>query len=182
MADKHNLLLLFDRPTEPVFVSKGNKATVFDVPSNFLTDHYKPMGVSLQSRFGEESSSKVSVSDVSAPDLGDITSLGRRENFSLFIPKHSRIAGKLITLFVQAKDVNELQSLAAYCRDRVNPYLFNYALHVALLHRPDTKDLDVPSFVHYFPSKFVDSRAFNKAREELTTLPENARVRLICIC
>lgn len=30
------LLYLFDRPTEPVFVPKGDKQVSFDVPENFL--------------------------------------------------------------------------------------------------------------------------------------------------
>lgn len=66
--------------------------------------------------------------------------------------------------------------MAVYARDRVNPYLFNYAYSVALLHRPDTQDLDLPSFVSSFPDKFVDSKVFAKARESATIVPEGSRV------
>lgn len=62
--------------------------------------------------------------------------------------------------------MQELKSVAVYVRDRINPYLFNYGLSVAILHRPDTKDLDVPSFIQSFPDKYFDSKVFNKAREE----------------
>lgn len=62
-----------------------------------------------------------------------------------------------------------------YARDRVNGQLFNYALSVALLHRPDTKDLDLPLFVESFPSKFLDSRSFFQARQEASVVPQGSR-------
>lgn len=33
------------------------------------------------------------------------------------------------------RDIDDLQSVAAYCHDRINPYMFNYCLSVAILHR-----------------------------------------------
>lgn len=113
---------------------------------------------------------------VSIPPLGEVTDLGRQENFSLFLPKHQRLADRLIRIFMGVRNVEELLAVAAYARDRVNPYLFNYALSVAVLHRPDTKDLDVPSMVHYFPDKFLDSQAFTEARESANVVPEGSRV------
>jgi tyrosinase len=101
--------------------------------------------------------------------------LGRQENFSLFIPKHRKIAGRLIDIFMGVRTIDDLQSVAAYSRDRVNPQLFNYALSVALLHRPDTKNLDIPLFAGLFPDKFVDSRVFERAREEATIVPAGSR-------
>lgn len=68
--------------------------------------------------------------------------------------------------------------MAVFARDRVNPYMFNYALSVALLHRPDTKDLDVPSFMTSFPDKFVDGTILQKAREEAEIVPTESRVRI----
>jgi hypothetical protein len=53
--------------------------------------------------------------------------------------------------------------------------LFNYALSVALLHRPDTKELDLPLFVESFPGKFLDSRSFVQARQEASVVPEGSR-------
>lgn len=35
-SNKSNLLLLFDRPQEPVFVAKGEQRAVFDVPNEYL--------------------------------------------------------------------------------------------------------------------------------------------------
>ncbi|KAG5886327.1 hypothetical protein JTB14_034790 [Gonioctena quinquepunctata] len=74
------------------------------------------------------------------------------------------------------RSVDDLLSVAVYTRDRVNPYLFNYALSVALLHRPDTQDVDLPSFIRSFPDKYVDSKVFAKAREEANIVPEGSRM------
>jgi len=36
MADKNNILYLFDRPTEPIFIGKGDDNVSFDVPTEYL--------------------------------------------------------------------------------------------------------------------------------------------------
>lgn len=100
MADRNNLLLLFDRPREPVFMPKGKDNSVFDVPDNFLTEKYKPIGSEIQSRFGEEAGNKIPVQNISQPDLKIPMQLGRQENFSLWIPKHRKIAARLIDIFM----------------------------------------------------------------------------------
>ncbi|XP_005179890.1 phenoloxidase 2 [Musca domestica] len=179
MADKKNLLLLFDKPTEPVFMEKGKTPTVFDVPDKFLTDRYRPIGNEVQSRFGERAEQRVPVRDITLPDLRIPMSLARDEQFSLFIPRHRRIAGRLIDIFVGLRSIEDLQSVAVYARDRVNPFLFNYALSVALLHRPDTKGLDLPSFAQSFPEKYVDSKVFRQAREEASVVPEGSRMPIV---
>lgn len=100
MNDKKNLLLFFDRPREPIFMAKGKKGTIFDVPDNYLTDRYRPLGVNLQSRFGENAGETVPVRNISLPDLTIPMSLGRHEHFSLFIPKHREISSRLINIFM----------------------------------------------------------------------------------
>lgn len=77
------------------------------------------------------------------------------------------------------RSIDDLQSVAVYARDRVNPILFNYALSVALLHRPDTKDLKLPLFVETFPDKFIDSKVFSQVREEATIVPEGSRMPIV---
>ncbi|XP_023292337.2 phenoloxidase 2-like [Lucilia cuprina] len=178
-ANKENLLLLFDRPTEPVFMEKGKTSTVFDVPDKFLTDRYRPIGNEVQSRYGDSADIKVPVRDIRVPDLRIPMSLGRDEQFSLFIPKHRTIAGRLIDIFMGMRTIDDLLSMAAYARDRVNPYMFNYALSVTLLHRTDTKDLDLPSYAQNFPDKFVDSQVFRQVREEVTVVPEGSRMPIV---
>ncbi|XP_026465404.1 phenoloxidase 2-like [Ctenocephalides felis] len=180
MSDhKKNLALLFDRPTEPVFMAKGADKTVFEIPDNYFADKYKDIGAALQNRFGEEAGNRVPVRNISVPDLSVPMQLGRRENFSLFIPKHRMIAGRLIDIFMGLRNLEDLQSVAVYARDRLNPYLFNYALSVALLHREDTKDVPIPNFAESFPDKFMDSAVFQRAREEATIVPEGSRVPIV---
>lgn len=70
------------------------------------------------------------------------------------------------------RNVDDLMTVAVYARDRVNPLLFNYALSVAILHRPDTKDMSLPLMIETFPEKFIDSRVFRDIREEATVVPE----------
>lgn len=101
MAKKENLLLLFERPQEPVFVEKGPKSAVFDVPSKFLPDRFKSIGTEIQSTFSERAQEIIPVrDDISIPDLKIPFSLGRHEPFSLFIPRHRRLAATLIDIFM----------------------------------------------------------------------------------
>lgn len=74
-------------------------------------------------------------------------------------------------------NVDDLLAIAIYVRERVNPYLFQYAFSVALLHRPDTKHLELPSMLHSFPEKFFHSKVMNDAREHAAVVPEEKRVR-----
>lgn len=75
------------------------------------------------------------------------------------------------------RTADDLLSLAAYCRDRINPQMFIYSLSVAVLHRPDTKDLQIPQLSEIFPDKFLDSSVFSRAKEEANIAPAGARVR-----
>lgn len=71
--------------------------------------------------------------------------------------------------------IEELQAVAVYSRDRLNPFLFNYALSSAILNRPDTKDLSIPLFIETFPEKFIDSKVFAQIREEVSVVPDGSR-------
>lgn len=178
-ASKKNLLLLFERPNEPVFMEKGNPSAVFDVPDRFLTERYRPIGNEVQFRAGEKAEQRIPVREISMPDLRIPASLSRDEFFSLFIPRHRMIASRLIDIFMGLRSIDDLQSVAVFARDRLNPYLFNYALSVALLHRPDTRGLDLPTLAETFPEKFVDSKIFREVREEASVVPEGSRMPII---
>lgn len=103
MAKKEDLLLLFDKPQEPVFVAKGPKNAVFDVPSTFLTDRFREIGTEITSHFTETAQEVIPVrDDIPIPDLKIPLSLGRHEQFSLFIPKHRKLAAKLIDIFMSS--------------------------------------------------------------------------------
>lgn len=91
-------------------MAKGNN-TVFDVPGSFYTDRYKPIGTELSTRFGGDAENKISVKQISQPNLSIPMSLGRHEQFSLFIPRHRRIAARLIDIFMGNKYITQF-----YCQ------------------------------------------------------------------
>nr|WBY50550.1 polyphenoloxidase [Odontotermes formosanus] len=166
-AQSQDILLMFDRPQEPIFMPKGDNSDVaFDVPPALL-DNRVNADAGLVNRLGAgDADVHVQVKPIALPDLTIPQSLSREQNFSLFIPLHRNAAGRLIDIFMGMRNIDDLVSVCAACRDRVNSYLFNYALSVALLHRPDTRNLQIPPLFESFPDKFVDGSIFNKARQE----------------
>ncbi|XP_022160595.1 phenoloxidase 2-like [Myzus persicae] len=174
MADKNNILYLFDRPTEPIFIGKGDDNVSFDVPTEYLTDRYKPLASDIQTRFpGGKTVPITKLNNI--PDLSIPLGLKRDVPFSLFNPSHSKMAGKLIEILMNAKSYDDLLSLSVYCRDRINPYMFTYALSVVLIHRPDTRNLRLPSHSEMFPSLYMDSSVFARAREESAVVQAGSR-------
>lgn len=100
MANKNNLLLLMERPLEPVFMEKGRNNAKFDVPNRLLSDRYKNRP-EIQERFGDNAGERIPVrANITIPNLSVPMSLGRDEQFSLFIPRHKQIAGHLINIFM----------------------------------------------------------------------------------
>lgn len=82
-------------------------------------------------------------------------------------------------MFSDVKNTDDLLSVAIYVRERVNPYLFQYSYSVALLHRPDTQNVELPSMVHSFPEKFFHSKVMGKARAYGEVVPSDKRVRVL---
>lgn len=79
--------------------------------------------------------------------------------------------------FIGMRNLDDFRSAVVYARDRVNPFLFNYAFSVAMLHRKDTRHLEIPTLPEVFPDKFMDGEIFSKAREETTIVDsDEARV------
>ncbi|XP_017796963.1 PREDICTED: LOW QUALITY PROTEIN: phenoloxidase 2-like [Habropoda laboriosa] len=174
--DKSGILYLFDRPAEPVYVPKGEKKVAFDIPSDYLPDRYRPVATQVFNRFGDDADTKLQVKQITLPDLSVPMQLGRHQAFSLFIPSHRKLAARLIDIFLGMRTYDDFLSIAVYCRDRLNPNMFIYALSVAILHRPDTRDLPVPPLTEVFPDKYMDSGIFARAREEANVVPAGARV------
>ncbi|KAG8238332.1 hypothetical protein J437_LFUL019370 [Ladona fulva] len=54
--------------------------------------------------------------------------------------------------------------------------MFVYALSMAILHRPDTRDLQIPPLTEILPNKFVDATVFERAREDANVLNEGNRI------
>ncbi|CAH1402250.1 unnamed protein product [Nezara viridula] len=163
MANR-TLLNLFERPTEPLFYPKGDNE-VFDMPEDFVTDRFKPLKSSLSDRVGA-GAKKIPVKKINLPDISLPLQLDRKAKFSLFMPSHRRMAARLIEVYMGMKDLDDFTAAAVQTRDRLNPYLFNYAYSVALNHRSETRNLNIPPLVEVFPDKFLDKGLFPAAKVE----------------
>ena len=166
MSGNRKVLSLLQRPLEPTFFPKDDGKTVIDLPEEYLTERYRPIGQEIQTRFGADADVRIPVRNVGKPNIAFAEVIKRRGPFSLFIVQHRDIAGKLIDFFMRQPDVDTLMAVASYARDRLNPMLFQYALTVTVQHRKDTKDVPIPSIVQLFPDQFIDPSVFPQAREE----------------
>uniref|UniRef100_A0A9I3K5D4 Hemocyanin N-terminal domain-containing protein n=1 Tax=Anopheles maculatus TaxID=74869 RepID=A0A9I3K5D4_9DIPT len=166
---------LLQRPYEPTFVPKNNGQLYYDVPDSYLTDHYRPFGAALQNRFGTNAQTRIPLPNITAPDLAYADVVGRRGGFSVFQPSHQRVAGQLIEEFLNQPNPDSLTAIAVFVRDRVNGPLFQYALSVALMHRTDTRDVEIPSFLELFPDRYIDPAVFPQLREEGTLVDQGDR-------
>ncbi|XP_071448697.1 phenoloxidase 2-like [Hetaerina americana] len=173
---QQEIIYLLDRPAEPFFVPKGERGVVFEAPNReFLAERLRPMVAELGSRWGGEV--KVPVSAVAAlPDLSLPLQLPRRASFSLFIPLHRKIAARLVSIFLGTKTYEEFLSLSVYARDRLNPYLFVYALSVAILHHPDTRGLRLPALAEMFPGRYMHRGVISMARAQASILEQTNRM------
>ncbi|KAJ9596293.1 hypothetical protein L9F63_027082, partial [Diploptera punctata] len=171
-----DLVLMFDRPQEPIFMPKGDDGNIaFDIPTELLGNRINT-DMGIVDRLGaSQADEHISVGSIAIPDLSIPQLLSRDQNFSLFIPLHRRAAARLIEIFMGMRNIEDLISMCAACRERVNPYLFNYALSVAILHRPDTRNLQIPPLFESFPDKFVDGAIFGKARQETEIFQSGSR-------
>lgn len=178
--DVEAIILMFDRPLEPLLMPKGTYANwVFDLPDVFLKNRHRNLSVKIKKRFARKGVQPIVVKNTTIPDISIPLQISRFESFSLLLPKHKEIAGKLIDIFMEPRNCEDLISTAAYIRDRINPYLFNYALSVVLLHRHDTRDITIPNFLSSFPGKFVDGKIFLLARQEATVIPDDSRQPIV---
>lgn len=86
-------------------------------------ENRQQMAPEVFNRFTEDTASKVRVKQISLPDLSVPLQLGRREPFSLFIPKHRKLAARLIDIF-----------LGSFLRD----FIFNTLILFAQFNRSIT--------------------------------------------
>lgn len=82
------------------------------------------MGQQLFDRFNAIADQRLPVKRVNLPDLTDVMDLGRSENFSHFIPKHRRIAGRLTNIFMGKSPINVSQ----ICNAKIF-VLFNFVFY-----------------------------------------------------
>ncbi|XP_067015254.2 phenoloxidase 1 [Anabrus simplex] len=174
-ATADNLLLLFDRPNEPIFTPKGNEKKIIQVPEEYLRGRYKELNSAdaVEYRFASGSSERIPVKPIPNPGLALPESLKKDAKFSLFIPLHEQMATQVIDFLLGMKNMEDFWAAAVYFRANLNPQLFNYALSVAMLHSPETQDSDLYPLHSLFPEKFFDGEVLYRAREEVEiTRPE----------
>ena len=75
------------------------------------------------------------------------------------------------------RNIEDLMSLAAYTRDRVNSQMFIYSLSAAILYRNDTKNLAIPQLNEIFPDKFIDGETLGLAKEQANSTDTASKVR-----
>lgn len=90
---------------------------------------------------------------------------GVNEVFTLSNYKHREEAIALYDLFVAANDLTTLYKVALWARYNVNPDLFVYSITVALLHRPDMQDVELPALYEIQPDYFFNSEVIERAQE-----------------
>ena len=179
MSDLHTgFLCLMTRPTEPLFYPKYNGEVFMDLPPEYLPERYQRIAGSIKTHHGSTAKHHISIKPVELPDFGYTARVPRHGEFNLFNPAQRQVAGRLVGDLLSQPDPQAMLSVAAYARDRLNPTLFQYALAVALVHRKDTGNVPVPSFLEMFPTRFVDPALFPKLVEEGFVVQQGERVAI----
>lgn len=86
------------------------------------------------------------------------------ELFSIYNPYHRKQAIALFHLFFYAKDWDTFYKTAIWARYYVNPGLYVYALHVAVIHRKDFAGYEMPAIYEIFPHYFFNYETIQKAQ------------------
>ncbi|XP_068144854.1 phenoloxidase 2 [Drosophila tropicalis] len=172
-TDLKALELLFQRPLEPVFTTRDQGKTVLELPDSFYTDRYRNDADDVSNRFSQNVELKIPIQELARkPNLDFAKKLTLKNQFSLFNSNHQEIAGKLIQLFLDAPNLKQFVSLAAFTKDRLNPVLFQYAYAVAIAHREDTREVPITNISQVFPGNFVEPSALKDARQEASVIAD----------
>lgn len=172
--NKKALELLFDRPLEPVFTARDDGKAVFDLPESYYNEQYVDVKDEIKSRFSDDVDVRIPLRELQQkPDLRFARRLGKRSQFSLFNRVHQEIAARLIDIFMSSPNEDLFIATCAYCKDRVNPFLFQYCYSVAVQHRKDTKNFPVKPIAETFPQNFIEPSVFKDARAEGEVVPNS---------
>lgn len=106
----------------------------------------------------------MSCKEIEYPNLDFIKTFDKQNEFSVFNPTHVKYATELMKIFDGAKDLDELLSLAVYCRDRINSELFVYSYYTVLSHRDDTHNFELPQIYEINPHKFFNKNILDQFR------------------
>ncbi|XP_015112041.1 arylphorin subunit alpha [Diachasma alloeum] len=89
--------------------------------------------------------------------------LPRDAVFTPYHPEHVEEVQALFKLFYHAKDFDTFHNMAIWAGFHVNAYLYGYTLAVAILHRPDTRNIRVPVLHEVFPHLFFNNEVLQMA-------------------
>lgn len=91
--------------------------------------------------------------------------LPKGEFFSAVHKVHSQQALGLFKFFYYAKDNQTLVQNIAWARMNCNEGMFVYALTLAVIHRPDTQGLILPTIQEIFPQMFLNAKSVYQAEK-----------------
>ncbi|KMR05257.1 Hexamerin [Lasius niger] len=89
--------------------------------------------------------------------------LPRGEVFTVRVRQNYEDAISLFRVFYTAKDFDTFYNTAVWARFHMNEYMYIYVLSVAVLHRPDTKNIRVPPAYEVVPQYFFNEEVMHKA-------------------
>ncbi|XP_011305291.1 uncharacterized protein [Fopius arisanus] len=89
--------------------------------------------------------------------------LPREAVFTSYHPEHVEEVKALFNLFYHAKDFETFYNMAIWARFHVNAHLYAYTLAVAILHRPDTRNIRLPVLHEMIPHFYFNNEVLQTA-------------------
>lgn len=118
----------------------------------------------------------LTMNDVANKDsLSFCTDLSLDDTFSVYLPKHRKLAASLLFFLMEVRDPRVLMEYLVYLHDRCNPYMFNYVMSVLILNRVDELQFIMPDYFHMFPELFINGGSYNKALTAMAVEPTEIR-------
>uniref|UniRef100_A0A6A7FNP2 Phenoloxidase 2-like n=1 Tax=Hirondellea gigas TaxID=1518452 RepID=A0A6A7FNP2_9CRUS len=158
--EQREMMYLFERPSDPLYMPRAGNTIVFNLPSADVPSGFAP-------RFGGEPPGVINVeTDRNLPGTlpNLVTRIPRGSPFSLNIREHRQAAQVIIDMLQKATTVDQLRNIAASIREEINETLFVYALSFILTRNKLFRGLRVPSILETFPSRFIPSNIIDRAR------------------
>nr|SMH67861.1 HcA [Scolopendra dehaani] len=118
------------------------------------------------------------VEGVEEKELKYLGHLPKNEIFSLFDERNWPEAKAAVKYLLEPKTFDDFIKAAKILITRINDEIFLYALSVAILHRPDTRGVQIPRIQDVFPDKFIPNFLLQQIREEAIRGDQNPIVNL----
>lgn len=163
------------RPKESITLNRGNLQTEsfrFDIPDNFIVDKIQGMVAQLP----QKNTEILSINDVTKKDgLKFVQLLNHDETFSTYLPKHQRLATRLLYFLKEVTDPKQLIDYLVYLHDVCNPYLYNYVMSQIIINRHTELSFIMPDYFCMFPELFINGGSYNQALTTAFVEPTEVR-------